>query len=354
MSCHRLSPHPARRASQRGGVLLVVVLSLTVLIGMMGLAVDAGRLYVAKTELQNAADACALAASRELAGSVAADAFARADAAGKLLGSRHKVDFQGSALAAGDFALTYSASLDGPWSAAGSAAGTARMVRCSVTKSALQPWVLQVLGVGAQSLSASASAALQTGQFGNALPLGVCAQTNAAPNYGLSSGQWLWSYFQVSGGATVTYYWNAVMRWIDFDPSRTAPGCSTGTELACQLAGTGQSSAPVPTAGACTTSGTAVPSSGCVALTTAASGLNAAFNSRFGLYNGSHSLATAPPDHTGYSYEESNWGSSSGAYSGSWGGDAQLPHCASSAPCECCSANRVFCEYVGSAPGRGR
>ena len=55
------------------------------LIGFIGLALDGGHLYLTKTELQNGADACALAASYELTGSpaIVAAAFDRADAAGK-------------------------------------------------------------------------------------------------------------------------------------------------------------------------------------------------------------------------------------------------------------------------------
>jgi Flp pilus assembly protein TadG len=51
---------------QQGAVAIVVALSMVVLVGFLGLAIDGGRLYLTKTELQNGADACALAASYEL------------------------------------------------------------------------------------------------------------------------------------------------------------------------------------------------------------------------------------------------------------------------------------------------
>ena len=54
----------ARR--QRGVVSVIVALTLAVLIGCVGLALDLGKLYVARSELQNSADACALAAARDL------------------------------------------------------------------------------------------------------------------------------------------------------------------------------------------------------------------------------------------------------------------------------------------------
>ena len=47
---------------QRGAVAIIVGLMAAVLVGFIGLAIDGGHLYLTKTELQNAADACALAA----------------------------------------------------------------------------------------------------------------------------------------------------------------------------------------------------------------------------------------------------------------------------------------------------
>ena len=52
--------HPGGR-QERGVVAIIVALSLVVLVGFAGLALDLGKLYVAKSELQNSADACALA-----------------------------------------------------------------------------------------------------------------------------------------------------------------------------------------------------------------------------------------------------------------------------------------------------
>ncbi len=70
---------------QRGAVAVVTGLLLFVLMAFLGLVVDMGRLQVLKTELQNAADAAALAGGRELngtrAGVTAAIAAATATAA---------------------------------------------------------------------------------------------------------------------------------------------------------------------------------------------------------------------------------------------------------------------------------
>lgn len=65
--------HPCK--CQRGAVAIIVGICIVVLVGMIGLVVDMGHLFVFKTELQNAADSCALAAAKELDG--ASDALDR-------------------------------------------------------------------------------------------------------------------------------------------------------------------------------------------------------------------------------------------------------------------------------------
>lgn len=57
--------------SQKGAVAIIVALSLVAMIGMLGLVLDLGHLYVAKTELQNAADAAALSGAKQLNGKLA-------------------------------------------------------------------------------------------------------------------------------------------------------------------------------------------------------------------------------------------------------------------------------------------
>jgi Flp pilus assembly protein TadG len=57
-----------RRSSQRGFSVLVTAVSGSVLFGMLGLAVDLGRMFIVKSELQTFTDASALAACRDLDG----------------------------------------------------------------------------------------------------------------------------------------------------------------------------------------------------------------------------------------------------------------------------------------------
>lgn len=56
------------KSRQQGAVAIIVSICLVVLIGMLGLVLDLGHLYVAKSELQNVADAAALSGAKELDG----------------------------------------------------------------------------------------------------------------------------------------------------------------------------------------------------------------------------------------------------------------------------------------------
>ena len=307
---------------------IVVALVLAVVLGFVGLAIDGGHLYLTKTELQNAADGCALAASQELAGSPAipAAAFSRAEAAGQAVATRHRTGFQAQSIAPAQVAVRFASSLQagGAWQAAASAAPDARNARCTVTRSGIQPWFMQVLGFGEQTVSARATATLSPAQTACAIPMGLCS-LGTGSNYGYVRNNWYGVDF--SEGNQNTYSGN--FRWIDFNPAATTPGCSGGgaQELACILAGTGQCSVPPPRAsGACSTSGTATPASGCVGQTGNIGSLEAAYNSRFGLYrpgNGNPQLDTAPPDHTGASYDwnpttgQGNWPLGRNAWGGS-------------------------------------
>lgn len=62
---------PSSRQRQQGAVAIIVGLSLIILVGMLALVLDLGHLYIAKTELQNAADAAALSGAKELDGTSA-------------------------------------------------------------------------------------------------------------------------------------------------------------------------------------------------------------------------------------------------------------------------------------------
>ncbi|ABD68545.1 conserved hypothetical protein [Rhodoferax ferrireducens T118] len=295
-SCHR-PPVPGRRARQRGAVAIVVGLMMAVLVGFIGLALDGGHLYLTKTELQNSADACALAASYELTGapSIAPASFARAEAAGQAVGQMNKVDFQNSAIASSDIVVSFGTDLSAgnaaiKWVNAGAALPSSKYVRCTITRSNIMPWFMQVLMPSLDTLTVSslATATLAPAQNNCGIPMAICSK-GSAPSYGMTPGQWVSGFFGAGGGVTGSF------NWIDFTPP--AGGTS---ELAALLTGNGVCTLNVPT-----------PVGEPGALGAAAA---KAWNTRFGLYQtGSTNVTTAPPDFTGYSYTPTNWPSKANA-----------------------------------------
>ena len=71
----------ARRQKRKGFSLLLTACCLTVMVGMFGLTVDLGRMYVVKSEVQAFADAAALAATLRLNGTSQRDQFGEYDRA---------------------------------------------------------------------------------------------------------------------------------------------------------------------------------------------------------------------------------------------------------------------------------
>lgn len=69
-----------RQSAERGFVLIVTGIAMTLLIGVAALAIDIGRLYVIRAELQSFTDAAALIAARDFDGSAASLDRAKADA----------------------------------------------------------------------------------------------------------------------------------------------------------------------------------------------------------------------------------------------------------------------------------
>jgi len=283
--------HAPPRHQQRGVIAIMVGLSLAVLIGFAGLALDGGRLYVAKTELQNAADACALAAAYELTGApaIAAASFTDAHNAGMLVATSNRVGFQGGSIEAQDVTIEFGDSLAaGAWlTAASNPPGTSKYVRCTVQETGIAPWFMQVVGFGPQEVSSMATATLANAQTNCGIPMGMCTK-GPAPTYGLTKGEWIVGRFESGGGITGSF------NWIDFSPP--AGGQS---ELGDLLKGNGVCNLNVT-----------VPVGQPGNMGNAAA---QAWNTRFGLYQGSTGPTSAPPDRTGYSYSPTNWPSQANA-----------------------------------------
>ena len=79
-----LPPLIARlRRDERGSIIIQATLTIIVIMGMVGLALDGARLFMVNNDLQDLADAAALAGAAKLDGT--AGASQRADAAARTL-----------------------------------------------------------------------------------------------------------------------------------------------------------------------------------------------------------------------------------------------------------------------------
>lgn len=285
---------------ERGAVAVIVALSLVALVGFVGLALDLGKLFVAKTELQNSADACALAAARELTGANV-NQLVLAEAAGIATGIRHNVLFQNEPVVVTSGSVTFSETLTGNYKSAftGPGATDLRFARCEVSRAGIANWLIQVLnilpgaGIEEQTVSATAIATLAPSQITScAIPVGICRE-DVPPS--TPPGTWVEGVLKNDEGITGSF------KWIDFTPPNGG-----ADEVGENLTGTGVCNLPV--------TGTEVGQSGYIAK------LAADWNSRFGIYFGSVKSSDVSngigiPDYSGYAYTETNWPSKFDAFS---------------------------------------
>jgi Flp pilus assembly protein TadG len=294
---------------QRGAVAIIFGLTLAVLIGFAGLAIDLGRFFVIKSELQNAMDSCALAAASQLRpGQNNATALTKAIAYGRVFSTggadnigaiKNRANFQSTVIDIQADQITFADTLDGAYLTAGGADyNTAAFAKCSFPLANLPIFFMKILNplLTTQTVSGMAVATLAPSSSACAIPIAACKVpgTTAASNFGLTVGQWLSP--PVGPGSP---YGTGNFGWIDFSP----PG-GGASELADLLTGPGQCGAGI---------GTVVGEPGAI------SSLDVAWNSRFGLYKpggGNPQKETAAPDVTGFGYTTATWPSGSNAYNG--------------------------------------
>lgn len=308
---------------QRGAVAIMFGLTLVVLIGFAGLAIDLGRFFVIKTELQNAMDACALAASSQLRpGQSNSTALVKAVAYGRVFSTggvddvataplegnvdaiKNRANFQSVVVDIQPDQITFSNTLGGTYQsiAGGANYNTAAYVKCTYPLAGLPIFFMKVLNplLTTQTVSAMAAATLAPSSSVCAIPVAVCkaAGSTAATNFGLTVGQWM-----TRPTGTGSAYGTGNFGWIDFTPPNGG-----ASELKALLTGPGQCAMNV---------GSPVGQPGAV------TSLDVAWNSRFGLYksgSGNPQVGTAPPDVTGYAYDATttitSWPPHANAYSG--------------------------------------
>ena len=264
---------------QKGAVIITVAMALLFLLGFMGLAMDFGHLFVVKTELQTAADSCALAATQELDN--ASDSITRATSAGMTVGNLNNVNFQGANAGFLAADITFSSALNGTYSRTEPVA-TANYVKCEKTRGGMLPWLMQAMSAFSgnavyrqpQSVFALAVASRVPSQTNCQLPIGVCRK----PAGTYQAGEW------IEGAANASGSVSGQFRWLDF----TGNG-GGARELKDVLRGEGQCNLPGDDTlvGKPGNNGSAA----------------AAYNTRFGIYGGGYSSpAEGRPDLTGYAW----------------------------------------------------
>ena len=153
------------RRNERGQVLAIVAILLVAFIGMLGLVIDVGHVYVEQRHLQTAVDASALAAAQDLPDGDQAETTA--DDYSGYPGSKN--GFFESDLVVGNPTVTpkcLSVATAGVSCAVGTG-GCQGPIGCNavqVTQTVdVKPWFMGVLGFGSQTISASATATIAGG-----------------------------------------------------------------------------------------------------------------------------------------------------------------------------------------------
>ena len=159
------------RKSEQGSFYIILALSIVVLFGFIGLAVDLSRQMTIHTELQNAADACSIAAASELNG--VSDSLLRAEQAGVYVGSLNLKDFQTNQVSIASEDVQFSTSASGPFQDKLSADTTSRFVKCVANSQGVINYFMGMLGIHSSNLTASSMATLLPSQAASAAPMAI-------------------------------------------------------------------------------------------------------------------------------------------------------------------------------------
>ena len=153
-----------RACGMEGSIAILAALSLSALIGMMALAIDLTRLFLAQSQLQSLSESCALAAMSALpcatlnasASSCGALDYAVASEAGQRVAQANQTP--------GSYAIV---TLRFP---------KANQAQCQSSLMGFVPSLLQVFGVGEQNLNAQALATVWPQQ----IACSICSSTHFA------------------------------------------------------------------------------------------------------------------------------------------------------------------------------
>lgn len=172
--------YPLKHHQQRGAVAVMSgLLLMLVLIPVSGLVLDLGHLYIVKTELQNLADASALAAGKDLDNSDAG--LNKAVASGIALAQKNRYDF-GKTLTLKGENFRFAASPNGPWYTLAQSLGNAtgrtfvevdtRASGSGGAPQSINTWLMRIAGNNETTTYGRAVA----GRFVTTVtPIGICA-----------------------------------------------------------------------------------------------------------------------------------------------------------------------------------
>jgi len=279
-------PHIARQR-QQGSVVVLAAMLLLLLLGFAGIALDFGRLFIVKTELQTAMDSCALAAAQELDSQ--SSALTRARNAGITAANLNRVNLQSASWDGKGQAVAADISFkDAAW-ADTAAAAAARYAVCSHSQTGVRMWLLHLLGAvsgdalanpATRNVLASAVATRASSQTTCPVPVAIKAKVGGtAPNYGFQVGEWVTVFDK--GGASA-----GEMGWYNLDGSK----------------GASETSAELSEGGPCGTRvGDVLGTPG------AQTSVDKQWNFRFGIYKNGETPAVNHPDQSGYAYTSVNW-----------------------------------------------
>lgn len=155
--------------TQRGIALVITTIGLLALLAMAGLALDMGDVYINKTRLQNALDAAALSAAKELVLSDGDMTAATAAARATFALNKDEGNEDLAVIADTDVAIEFSDSLV-PWIPNSGAA----FVRVSVTTFSRASVLISVLGIDSKPVVASATAGPDQADCSRPFPLMAC------------------------------------------------------------------------------------------------------------------------------------------------------------------------------------
>lgn len=162
------------RDGERGSILATATLGMLSLLLAVGLGVDISRLYLAKTELQNSADAAALAGASGLNGS----SSGITKAADRAVETMNNYEFNKTGVMIPRSNVLFAVNLDGPYMSEGDAAASAKNIRFVQVSTPSAPigvtFAGSILG-DKRNLSATATAGLSVpiNVFCNFIPLSV-------------------------------------------------------------------------------------------------------------------------------------------------------------------------------------